>query len=130
MLTTALILALSSQPAGLFVAHADAPRRAQLLPAALPASGARLAESSARPLPVASLTLGGAGVVFIGAGVALLISGLATRNALDRTVTGGVSTLRGSDARALNDSAAIQLGLAGASGVVALALGGTALALW
>ncbi|MFZ5444762.1 MAG: hypothetical protein ACOZQL_32515 [Myxococcota bacterium] len=112
---------------------ADAPRRVTLAPVDAPGGGTKAVVKNEAPFPVATVTIGGAGVVFLGIGVGLLISGFSLRAQLfEGTPSSGatISMLTGAQAQALNDSASVQLGVGGAFGAIALALGGTALALW
>ncbi len=80
------------------------------------------------------IVLGAVALAAMGAGVGLLVSGLNTQARLSQGTPGEDgrirSTLTGSQANAVNDSATLQLGLAGAAGAVGLGLGVTAIIVW
>jgi len=73
------------------------------------------------------IVLGAVAVAALGAGVGLLVNGLSTQAKLKQGSPGEdgrvLSELSGSQAKALNDSASLQLGLAAGAGAVGLALG-------
>lgn len=80
------------------------------------------------------IVLGAVALAATGAGLGLLVNGLNTQAKLRQGTPGEDgrirSTLTGSEAKAVNDSAALQLGLAGAAGAVGLGLGVTAIIVW
>lgn len=110
----------------------DAPRTTSLTPNVTPAPivMAPVAEPNRAP----SLVLGGVGVAALAAGVALLINGVSLQDQARASTTGsdGVrrSELPASKAQSVLDAGTLQLGLAGASGVAAIALGAVAIAVW
>ena len=80
------------------------------------------------------VVLGAVALAAIGAGVGLLVSGLGAQEKLKQGTPGegGLvrSELRGSEAKSINDSASLQLGLAAGAGALGLALGVTAFIVW
>jgi hypothetical protein len=80
------------------------------------------------------IVLGAGALAAIGAGVGLLVNGLGTLGRLTHGTPGEDGRLRSdlssSQAKALNDSASLQLGLAGGAGALGLALGATAVIVW
>lgn len=80
------------------------------------------------------IVLGVVAVAALGAGVGLLVNGLGTQAKLKQGTPGEdgrvLSELSGSQAKALNESAGLQLGLAAGAGAVGLALGVTAVVVW
>lgn len=80
------------------------------------------------------VVLGVVALAAIGAGVGLLVNGLNTQARLNQGTLGEDGRLRseltGSEAKSLNDSASLQLGLAGGAGAVGLALGVSAVIVW
>jgi hypothetical protein len=86
------------------------------------------------PSHARGIVLGAVALAALGAGVGLLVNGLATRGKLQQGVPGEDGRIRSglssSEAKALNDSASLQLGLAGGAGAVGLALGATAIITW
>lgn len=80
------------------------------------------------------IVLGAVALAAIGAGVGLLVNGLGTRGKLLQGTPGEDGRLRSdvssAQAKALNDSASLQLGLAGGAGALGLALGATAVIVW
>ena len=80
------------------------------------------------------IVLGAVALAAIGAGVGLLVNGLNTQAKVSQGTPGEDgrirSTLTGSEANTLNDSASVQLGLAAGAGAVGLALGVTAVVVW
>ena len=83
---------------------------------------------------VGGVVLGAVALAAIGAGVGLLVSGLGAQAKVKQGTAGDdgrvLSELSGSQAKALNDSATLQLGIAGGAGAVGLALGITAVIVW
>ncbi len=77
------------------------------------------------------IVLGAVAVAAIGAGVGLLVNGLSMQGKLKQGAPGEdgsvLSDLTGAQAKAMNDSAGLQLGLAAGAGTVGLALGVTAI---
>ncbi len=80
------------------------------------------------------IVLGAVALAAIGAGVGLLVNGLNTQAKVGQGTLGEEgrirSTLTGSEANALNDSATLQLGLAAGAGALGLGLGVTAIVVW
>lgn len=80
------------------------------------------------------IVLGAVAVAALGAGVGLLVNGLSTQAKVKQGVPGEdgrvLSELSGAQAKALNDSAGLQLGLAAGAGALGLALGVTAVVVW
>jgi len=80
------------------------------------------------------LVLGVVALAAIGAGVGLLVNGLNTQAKLSQGTPGEDGRIRselsGSEAKSLNDSASLQLGLAAGAGAAGLALGATAIIVW
>ena len=83
---------------------------------------------------VGGIVLGAVALAAIGAGVGLLVNALGTQAKVKQGVPGEdgrvLSELTGAQAKALNDSAALQLGIAGGAGALGLALGITAVIVW
>lgn len=129
MLALTLALLLTADPAAR-PRPADAPVVTRLTPTR---TNAPPATAQVEPSRVATWVLGGAAAAALAVGVGLLVSGLSTQSQLsDGTPTpeGVVSPRRGSEAQAMNEAAALQLGGAGAAAVLGLSLGATALLLW
>lgn len=80
------------------------------------------------------IVLGAVALVAIGVGVGLLVNGLDTQAKLSRGAPGEDGRIRselsGAEAKAVNDSASLQFGLAGGAGALGLALGATAIIVW
>lgn len=80
------------------------------------------------------IVLGAVAVAALGAGVGLLVNGLSTQAKVKQGAPGEdgrvLSELSGSQAKALNDSASLQLGLAAGAGAVGLALGVSAVVIF